>query len=158
MLAELSRMQKRAMHKLSTSSVIVYGMERFYQYVYTYGGLIEVYTDHKLPEMIFLKPLQETPQRLQRMLMHLQRYHARVICKQDRELLIADMLSRTSLPHWNVDNDCPAEVFHTRSQFEKNLELLETVTSFFVTSGKLQDIALATTQDETSQSPCTAIS
>ena len=135
--------------------VLVYGMDRFHQY--THGRLIEVHTDQKPLEMIFLKPLQETSQRLQRMLMRLQRYHMRVIYKRGRERLIADTLFRVSLPHRNVYNDCPAEVFYTHFQFEENLELLEATTSSFITPGRLQDIALATAQDETSQSLCTAI-
>ncbi len=46
---------------------IVYGCEMFHQYVY--GKTVQVDTDHKPPEIIFKKSLQNALPRLQRMLM-----------------------------------------------------------------------------------------
>lgn len=51
---------------------IVYGCEKFHQYVY--GKEVEVESDHKPLESIFKKSLHQAPPRLQRMLLRLQRY------------------------------------------------------------------------------------
>ena len=50
---------------------IVYGCERFHQYMYGRKT-----TDHKPLETITRKPISSTPKRLQRMIMELQRYRA----------------------------------------------------------------------------------
>ena len=71
---------------------IVHGMERLRQY--SYGRRVEVHTDLKPLEMIVIKPLQATPQRLQRMLMPLERYDIQVRYLRGKDMLIADTLSR----------------------------------------------------------------
>ena len=52
---------------------IVFACDRFDSYVYG-RHLVNVETDHKPLEPIFVKPLASAPQRLQRMLMRLQKY------------------------------------------------------------------------------------
>ena len=56
---------------------IVFGCEKFHDFVY--GRQVEVETDHKPRQAIFRKPLNETPLRLQRMLLRLQRYDLNVV-------------------------------------------------------------------------------
>ncbi|KAL9986304.1 hypothetical protein ACROYT_G000436, partial [Oculina patagonica] len=51
---------------------IVYGCTKFHQYVY--GKKVKVQTDHKPLEALFKKPLFQTPQRLQRMMLRLQQF------------------------------------------------------------------------------------
>ena len=51
---------------------IVYGCEKFNQYIY--GREIITQTDHKPFESIMKKPLANTPQRIQRLLIRLQKY------------------------------------------------------------------------------------
>uniref|UniRef100_A0A3P9LFC2 ribonuclease H n=1 Tax=Oryzias latipes TaxID=8090 RepID=A0A3P9LFC2_ORYLA len=74
---------------------IVYGCEKFHQYVY--GKDIQVESDHKPLESIFKKSLHQAPLRLQRMLLRLQRYSLKVTYKPGKELHIADTLSRAFL-------------------------------------------------------------
>ena len=63
--------------------------DRFDAYVFG-RDLVNVETDHK--------PLAVTPQRLQRMLLLLQKYNLQVRYKKGKEMLLADKLSRAYLP------------------------------------------------------------
>ena len=74
---------------------VVFGCERFHQYIYAKQVVIE--NDHKPLETIFKKPLYLTPPRLQRMLLRLQKYDILFTYKRGREMLIADTLSRAYL-------------------------------------------------------------
>ena len=71
---------------------IVYGRIKFHQYVY--GKKVRVQTDHKSLEALFRKPLFQAPQRLQRMMLRLQRYDLQVEYEPGKNLYIADTLSR----------------------------------------------------------------
>lgn len=53
---------------------IMFGCVRFHQYIYGHED-ITVETDHRPLEYIFKKPLNETPARLQRLLLKLQTYY-----------------------------------------------------------------------------------
>ena len=64
---------------------IVYGLERFHQYVYG-RNIVEVETDHKPLEAIVRKPLVNAPPRLQRMLMRLQRYNTNISYKPGKQI------------------------------------------------------------------------
>ena len=75
---------------------IVFGCEKFYDYIY--GRQVNVETDHKPLETIFQKPLHQSPLRLQKMLMKLMRYDLDIEYKKGKELFIADTLSRAYLP------------------------------------------------------------
>ena len=70
----------------------VFGCERFYQYVY--GRAVTLFTDHKPLEAIMRKSLAETPPRLQRINLRLQKYEIRVIYKPGKKIPVADALSR----------------------------------------------------------------
>ena len=74
---------------------IVFGAERFHQYIY--GRKTEVESDHKPLQVILPKPLENASPRLQRMMLRLQRYDLCVKYKPGKELVIADTLSRSSL-------------------------------------------------------------
>ncbi|XP_052751506.1 uncharacterized protein K02A2.6-like [Galleria mellonella] len=76
---------------------IVFGCERFHQYIYGQKGVI-VESDHKPLEGIFKKPLASVPARLQRMLLRLQCYDLTVTYVPGKYMFIADMLSRAALP------------------------------------------------------------
>ncbi|KAL7851899.1 hypothetical protein SRHO_G00176840 [Serrasalmus rhombeus] len=80
---------------------IVYGCEKFHQYVY--GKEILVESDHKPLETIFKKPLHKAPPRLQRMLLRLQKYIVCVKHKPGKEMHIADTLSCTHLNEQTED-------------------------------------------------------
>lgn len=74
---------------------IVFGCEKFHQYLY--GRQVHVESDHKPLEVIFKKSLLSVPARLQRMLMRLQKYSLEVRHKPGKEMHIADALSREFL-------------------------------------------------------------
>jgi hypothetical protein len=81
---------------------IYFGVTKFYQYIY--GRKFNVETDHKPLLPIFKKPLNECPARLQRMRLSLQKYDINLIFKPGKELIIADNLSRATLPEKFEDN------------------------------------------------------
>ena len=76
---------------------IVFGCQKFHDYVYGLPN-VDIETDHKPLETILRKPLHAAPARLQRMMMSIQKYPISVTFKPGKELLIADTLSRASLP------------------------------------------------------------
>ena len=81
---------------------IVYGCEKFNQYIY--GREIIIQTDHKPLESIMKKPLANTPPRIQRLLIRLQKYQLRVQYIPGKDLIIADTLSRAlHIPKQDID-------------------------------------------------------
>ena len=59
---------------------------------------MHVETDHKPFEFIVLKSLNSAPNRLQRMLLRLQKYNLQVKYKKGEKMFLADTLSRAYLP------------------------------------------------------------
>lgn len=92
----LSRTQQNYAQIEKELLAVVYGCERFHQYVY--GRKVVVETDHKPLEAIFNKPLDKCPLRLQRMRIKLQNYDITLKYKPGKELIVADALSRASGP------------------------------------------------------------
>ena len=74
---------------------IVFACERFHQF--EYGNDIDVQSDHKPLEAIMTKPLSQTPQRIQRLLIRLQKYNLTVHFVPGKLMFIADTLSRIYL-------------------------------------------------------------
>ena len=72
---------------------VLFGCERFHQFVY--GSGVTIISDHKPLESIMKKPLSKAPARLQRML--LQRYKINLLYKPGRDMLFADTLARGHL-------------------------------------------------------------
>ena len=66
-------------------------------HTHLFGKEVHVETDHKPLQVIFLKPLYQAPQRLQRILLSLQRYDLKVTYKPGKEIFISDCLSRAYL-------------------------------------------------------------
>ena len=97
--------QKRYAQIEKELAAIMFGCEKFYQYLF--GRTFEVETDHKPLEVIMKKPLAETPLRLQKMLLRLQKYNMTVKYKEGKELYVADALSRNFLKETdeNENND-----------------------------------------------------
>lgn len=75
---------------------ILFGCVRFYQYVYGHDK-VTVESDHKPLEAIFKKPLNETPSRLQRILLKLQSYCLNVVYTPGKLMYTADALSRATV-------------------------------------------------------------
>ena len=72
---------------------IVFACDRFHTYVYGRKE-VNIETDHKPLELMFTKPLESAPKRLQRMLLHLQQYNLSVRYKKGKDLHLADTLNR----------------------------------------------------------------
>ncbi|XP_046841865.1 uncharacterized protein K02A2.6-like [Xenia sp. Carnegie-2017] len=69
-----------------------------------YGRDVNVETDHKPLEQIFKKPLHQSPLRLQKMLLKLQKYSLKVSYKKGAELYLADQLSRAYIQEESDDH------------------------------------------------------
>ncbi len=76
---------------------IVFGCTKFHGYIRALPK-INVETDHKPLESILRKPLHQTPIRLQRIIMSIQKYALIVEYKIGKQLYIADTLSQAPLP------------------------------------------------------------
>ena len=76
---------------------IVFACERFEAYIFG-RDLVNVETDHKPLEAIVLKPLHAAPQRLQRMLLRLQKFNLQIKYQKGTQMFLADTLSRAHLP------------------------------------------------------------
>lgn len=78
---------------------IAFGCQRFHQYVF--GKQFTVESDHRPLEIIFKKPLDQCPLRIQRLRITLQNYDFIVKFKNGSKLYLADALSRA---HYNDKN------------------------------------------------------
>ena len=87
---------------------VVYGCERFHQYVY--GKAVKIENDHKPLEAVFKKSLISAPPRIQRMLIRLQKYNLIYTYKKGKELWIADTLSRAHLTEKPTDLQLQKEI------------------------------------------------
>ena len=80
---------------------IVFTCERFDTYIYG-RNVVAVETGHKPFEVIVHKALNSAPQRLQQMLLRLQRYNLDIRYKKGKEMFLEDTLSRAFLPEVHV--------------------------------------------------------
>ena len=78
--------------------MIVFACDRFEHYIY-WKSTVTVQSNHKPLEIIFKKSLLAAPERLQRMLLRLQKYNLEVIYTRGKDLYIADTLSRATTGH-----------------------------------------------------------
>jgi len=103
-------------------------MERFHTYAYVQQE-VKVETDHKPLISIAKKVLTSAPKRLQRLLLHLQRYTFNFVYRPATELVLADTLSR-AYPMGDVTDDS-AEVTGELAALmdDKQLQKLHTVAS-----------------------------
>ena len=118
---------------------MVFGMERFNQYVYRKE--VEVESDHKPLEAIMLKPLCHAPPRLQRMLLRLQKYDFKLKYKPGKEMLIADTLSRACIKDTTTD----------RMEEELSCAVNLVMNNSSVSDVWLQEIKETTTKDQSMQ-------
>lgn len=80
---------------------VVYGCERFYQYVY--GQHVTIETDHRPLVSMYNKPLDTAPARIQRFLLRMQKFDATLEYRPGKEMYLADTLSRAYLPNEETD-------------------------------------------------------
>ena len=75
---------------------IVFACEHFHEYIY--GMQFNVFNDHLPLQSIFQKSITKAPARLQRFLLRLQKYSFTMHYIKGSRLVVADTLSRASLP------------------------------------------------------------
>lgn len=83
-------------HIKKETYAILFDCERFHQHVY--GRPIKVESDHKPIESIWKKPLHTVPPRIQRMLLHLQKYNLQIGFVKGMSIPLADTFNRKYLP------------------------------------------------------------
>ena len=115
---------------------IVFACERFHQYVLG-RATVTVQSDHRPLESVFTKPLVAAPARLQRMLLHLQKYNLDVQYVPGKNMFIADTLSRASLTE-NTD----------KSSFINPLGTVNYRDTMMVSSERLEKFKIHTAEDE----------
>lgn len=117
---------------------VTFGLERFHQY--TYGVNVTVENDHKPLENILRKPLVQTPPRLQRLLLRLQKYDFNFKYVPGKQLIIADTLSRAHLPPTKQQKEeiCEEMETYVHSVFIPNIPISRNI---------LQDIKKETAND-----------
>ena len=79
----------------------MFACERFETYIYG-QDVVYVDSDHKPLETIMLKPLHAAPQRLQRILLRLQKYNIVLRYMKGCDMFLVDTLSRAYLPEVNI--------------------------------------------------------
>lgn len=98
----LSPTQKNAWAQIEREMfAIVFGCVKFHQYIL--GTKVFVETDHKALENLFKKPLNLVPARIQRLMLKVQAYNLIVKYKPGSLLYIADTLSRSPLPNYEIE-------------------------------------------------------
>ena len=119
---------------------IVHGCTRFHQYVY--GREVTVQTDHKPLENMFTKPLLSAPKRLQRMLLHLQKYNLKIAYKPGKELFIADTLSRAFIPNEQTPEAKICDVYAVQQEeyLIRAIEEIDMVEFLPITTERLADL------------------
>ena len=121
---------------------IVCGCEKFDQFIY--GHKITVETDHKPLVSISQKPIHNAPKRLQRMLLHMQRYDFVITYKKGSEMYLADALSR-AYP------DFPVPQSPLQSEFCHTMEMLDLAEHLPISPKRLNQIQEATGKDRALQ-------
>ena len=113
---------------------IVYGAERFHQFIY--GATVQAETDHKPLVSLFQKLLNDCPLRVQRLLLQVQRYDLHVTYTPGKMLVVADTLSRAPEKHTVDDRDSLNDeiqsyinlVIETMPVLDKRLEMIHEAT------------------------------
>ena len=118
---------------------IVFACSKFHYYIY--GFHTKIQSDHKPLETIFKKPLHQVSPRLQRMLLHLQKYDLTIKYISGKHLHIADTLS------WAHCADCSEDI----DSAEIQLAVHTVVKDFPITDERLIDLQEATKIDSTLQ-------
>lgn len=97
-------------------------------------------TNHKPLIPIFSKPLIDTPPRLQRMLLSLQKYDINLQYRPGKELIIADSLSRANSP----------EVYNPKIT-DLEYQICSLHIDWNISDKRLDDLKQATSEDQTSR-------
>lgn len=133
----LTEVQSRWAQIEKETYAIVWGCERFHQFIY--GRKIIIESDHKPLEYIFKKPLIDTPLRLQRMRIRLQMYEFSIKFKKGSLMYIADTLSRAFIEDLDEKNDVLKVA---------EIEMQSTLEHFPMSTTKLEEYVKETEKDK----------
>lgn len=100
---------------------ITFAFKKFHYFTYGYRVLVQ--TDHKPLINIFAKPLENVTARLQRMLLTLLRYDIEIKYLPGKEMLVADILSRSYLK--TETSDDITEIEYTVHSLSNNIAMSE---------------------------------
>ena len=129
----LSEAEKRYAQIGNELLAVVYGLEKFHQS--TFGRTVIVQSDHKPLEVIVRKKLHKAPKHLQRMLLRIQVYDARIIYQNGKQMELADTLSRAR------------GSFEGTTAFEREVETVNMTEYLSVSAARLDDIKAHTETD-----------
>jgi len=116
---------------------------------FIYGrNMITIETDHKPLVSIFKKPISDSPKRLQRMLLHLQKYSLQVTYKKGTELYIADTLSRAYLKQPGKDQAGDEVLTVEEAKLMKEIEEISMLTDVTNSQRRFEEIREATKEDK----------
>ena len=106
----LSETEKRYAQIEKETLAVVFGCERFHDYLY--GRKFQVESDHKPLEVIVRKTLDKAPPRIQRFLLKLQKYQFELKHVPGKNIPVADALSRAYLPycHSSISSEADLQV------------------------------------------------
>ena len=114
---------------------IVFGCERFHDYVY--GRPFQVVNDHLPLKSIFNKSITSCPPRIQRSFLRLQRYDFVLEHTSGKNMVVADTLSRASLP--STLGEIPSD--------DMNFYVHSVVMNLQISSKRMKQFQLETSQD-----------
>ena len=109
--------------------------------LWLYGQAVTVDMDHQPLETIFKKPLRSAPRRLQKMMLHLQRYRVNICYKKGSSLydLLTNTISRATQDTTNDSKQINFEVFLL------NMDEDESVENSGITSSTMSEVNISYT-------------
>lgn len=143
----LTKTEKRYAQIEKEMLAVVFGCTRFDQYINGCHKTI-VKTDHKPLINIFGKPLSQAPKRLQLMLMTLQRYNIDLEYVKGKNNNVADMLSRSPIPH-SQDKNYMDNIEKVSEEYKifKTIQNVKETKYLKVSDKIIEEIQEATTAD-----------
>lgn len=121
---------------------ILFACKKFEQYIIKQE--VQVETDHKPLETIFKKSILKAPQRLQRMLLKLQKYNLNVVYKKGTEMYLAVTLSRAPEKKTEGTNLTQLEIYNICEEIEQ----VNVNQHLNVTTERIKEIQKNTEDDE----------
>lgn len=126
---------------------ILFACQRFEQYIV--GKEVKIFNDHQPLETIFKKSLFNSPKRLQRILLALQKYNISVSYLCGRKLILADFLSRAPLQKAKVQEYENVDIYLMREEdMLSTLEEINQVEGLDFKNITLDKIRKETNKDE----------
>ena len=129
----MSKSKRNYLQTEKETLAVVYGSDRFNQYVYGRRYIIE--SDHKPLQSILQRNIDKAPPRIQRLLPRLQRYDIDLTFTPGRDIPVPDTLSRAYLPNSDIKDE----------SLEYQVHLL--INNLPVSQPKLKEIQDATSKD-----------